>query len=348
VHLREALSRIANQGDLTGCLDYPVLMGSERHRLAGAAWVARSGVTADPGQIIVCNGAQQALFAALAAHARHGDAVATEQLNYPGVRRVAELLSLKLVGLQIDDEGIDPDSLAEACATQRIAALICTPGNHNPTTITMPLKRRRRLLEVAARHGVTVIEDDPYGPLLEGKPPCLFALSEGATVYVSSIAKAIAPGLRLGYLICGSPGATHRAAEIVHTTTWGTSSLIGDIMVVWTETGVVDRFIEHHLRCAEQRVLLARKVLAGADIRSSANSYHVWLKLPSDINVDDFTIHLRMRNVALTPGSWFSVDSTPVNAVRLSLGSAASLSQLETGLKRIAEVLQRGTVAPLL
>jgi DNA-binding transcriptional MocR family regulator len=350
VHLRDALTRILNHGALTAYLDYPVVMGGERQREAGASWVGRAGVKADADRIIVCNGAQQALFAAIAGHASPGDAIATEHLNYLGIRRIADFLRLPLVGLPIDAEGIEPDGFAEACARAPIALLVCTPGNHNPTTATMSLKRRRRILDIARRNGVTVIENDVHGPLLGGRIPSLFSLSEGATVYISSISKAIAPGLRLGYLVCGTPAAMNRCAEVVHTNTWGTAPLIGDIMSVWIETGVADRFIEHHLRCAHERVKLAHRILGGtrARLQSSPESYHLWLNLPPEIQMDDFVMNLRMRNVAVTPGTWFSIDGGPVNAVRLSLGSAASIDQLETGLRRIAEVLQGGIVAPLL
>lgn len=347
-HLRTALSRMIHSDALESCLDYPPLGGFERQRAAGADWVSRAGVSVNASRVIVCNGAQQALLAAMGAHAARGDVVATEELNYPSIRRVAEFLGLPLVGLPLDEEGIQPDAFAAACRKHSVRALVCTPGNHNPTTATMPLERRRLILEIAVRHGVTVIEDDVHGPLTGGKIPPLFTLSEGTTVYVSSISKAIAPGLRIGYLVCGSASASHRAAEIVHTSTWGAPPLVGDIVSHWIKTGVADRFIEHHLRCTEERVLLARKHLQGCDLRSSTNSYHLWLHLPPGVQSEDFTMNLRMRNVATTPGTWFSIDGAPVKAIRLSLGSAKSVEQLDTALRRIAEALQGRSLAPLI
>lgn len=348
VHLREALSRMVHDASLESCLDYPPLGGFERHRAAGADWVGRAGVKVDASRVIVCNGAQQALLAALAAHATRGDLVATEELNYPSIRRVAEFLGLSLLGLPLDNEGIEPEAFAAACARHNLRALVCTPCNHNPTTATMSHERRRRILEIALSHGVTVIEDDVHGPLAGGRIPPLFSLSGGSTVYVSSISKAIAPGLRIGYLICSSPETLHRCAEIVHTSTWGAPPLVGDIASHWIKTGVADRFIEHHLRCAEERVLLARRLLKGSNMRSFTNCYHVWLELPPGVQTDDFAMNLRMRNVATTPGTWFSIDGSPVKAIRLSLGSAKSVQQLEVGLRRIAEALQGGSHAPLI
>ena len=143
VHLREGLSRLLHDGELESCLDYPPLGGFERHRAAGAVWAARVGVKADADSLVVCNGAQQALLAALAAIAGRGGVVATEELNYPGIRRIAEFLGLSLVGLPLDADGLDPEAFAAACKKHNLSALVCTPCNHNPTTATMPVERRQ-------------------------------------------------------------------------------------------------------------------------------------------------------------------------------------------------------------
>lgn len=348
VHLREGLSRMVHDDGLESCLDYPPVGGFERHRAAGAAWAGRVGVKTDAGCVVVCNGAQQALLAALAALAGRGGVVATEELNYPGIRRIAEFLGLSLVGLPLDADGLDPEAFAAASKKHKLSALVCTPCNHNPTTATMPVERRRQILKTALSRGVAIIENDVHGPLSGGKIPTLFALSGGATVYVSSVSKAIAPGLRIGYLICNAPALSHRCAEIVHTSTWGAPPLVADLVSHWISAGVADRFIEHHLRCAEERVLLARKLLAGSQMRSATNCYHVWLELPPGVQTEDFAMNLRMRNVATTPGTWFSVAGSPVKAIRLSLGSAKSIEELEIGLGRIAEALQGRSPAPLI
>lgn len=348
VHLREGLSRLVHYDGLEGCLDYPPLGGFERHRAAGAAWAGRVGVKTDASSVVVCNGAQQALLAAMAAFAGRGAVVATEELNYPGIRRIAEFLGLSLVGLPLDADGLDPEAFAAACKKHNLSALVCTPCNHNPTTATMPIERRRQILKTALSRGVAIIENDVHGPLGGGRIPTLFALSEGATVYVSSVSKAIAPGLRIGYLICNSPALLHRCAEIVHTSTWGAPPLVGDLVSHWIDTGVADRFVEHHRRCAEERVLLARKLLAGSRMRSATNCYHVWLELPAGAQTEDFAMNLRMRNVATTPGTWFSIHGAPVKAIRLSLGSAKGIEELETGLRRIFEALQGRSPAPLI
>jgi DNA-binding transcriptional MocR family regulator len=113
-YMRASLARLQYDDELENCLDYPAPGGAERHRAAGANWVARAGVKADPDEVTVCNGAQQALLIALASHCVRGDAVATENLNYPGIRLAADFLGLKLVGLPLDDEGLCPDALSSA------------------------------------------------------------------------------------------------------------------------------------------------------------------------------------------------------------------------------------------
>lgn len=347
VHLRDALDRLQRQGDLIACLDYPQPGGDERHRAAGVSWMARAGVKCAPSDVTVCNGAQQALLVALATHCTRGDCVATEQLNSPGIRRIADFLGLQLHGLPLDNEGLDPDAFADACAKQTFRASICTPSNQNPTTSTMSVARRRRVLEIAAANNITVIEDDVQGPLLGGKLPTLYTLSGGATTYVSSLSKAVAPGLRFGLLISGVRGARHRFTQLVHTSTWGVSPIIGTIFSDWIERGVVDQFVEHHLRQAKERVRLARSVLKDARLRSSPTCYHAWLQPPPGIHMEDFTTSLRMRNVAATPGSWFSIDGSPVCGVRLNLGTESNLDKLHGDLVHIADIIDGGATAPL-
>lgn len=347
VHLRDALGRLQRQADLVACLDYPQPGGDERHRAAGVSWMARAGVKCTPSDVTVCNGAQQALLVALATHCSRGDCVATERLNSPGIRRIADFLGLHLYGLPLDEEGLEPDAFADACTKQAFRAVICTPSNQNPTTGTMSVERRRHILEIALANDITVIEDDVQGPLLGGKLPTLYTLSGGATTYVSSLSKAVAPGLRFGFLVSGVRGARHRFAQLVHTSTWGVSPLIGTIVSDWIERGVVDQFVEHHLRQAKERVTLARSVLKDASLRSSLTCYHAWLEPPSGMHVEDFTTSLRMRNVAATPGSWFSIDGSPVCGVRLNLGTESDLEKLRGDLVHVADIIDGGATAPL-
>ena len=120
-------------------------------------------VTAE--RIAICPGTQGALVAALTLLVRRGDTVCVEALAYPGFLALAAHLGIHLQPVAMDDDGLLPDSFEAACKAHRPKALYCTPTFHNPTTATIPLARRKRLIEIARRHDVAIIEDDAYGAL---------------------------------------------------------------------------------------------------------------------------------------------------------------------------------------
>src|SRR3546814_19887321 len=120
---------------------------------------------AGPGQVIVCNGAQEGLLTSLSAIARPRDTVVTEKLNYAGVRHIARSLDLNLRGVECDAQGMLPDALEVACQQENVAALLVTPTNHNPTNASMPLARRAAIVEIAGRVGTPLVAADAVGHL---------------------------------------------------------------------------------------------------------------------------------------------------------------------------------------
>ncbi|MFI4986592.1 MAG: PLP-dependent aminotransferase family protein [Alphaproteobacteria bacterium] len=338
--LSETLKTLARRGNLNTLLDYQAAPGKEHHRLAGAKWVAKVGVVASPDQVVICNGAQQALMAAMATLTKPGDVVATEALNYPGIRRLASLFHVRLKGLAIDEEGLVPDAFAEACAAQRIAALICTPTIHNPTATTLPIERRRKIVEIAAAHGVPIVENDTYGQLPEDGLPPLYALGQGGCYYIGGTSKSLVPGLRIAYLVAPDP-MVHRFADAVHATTWTTSSLVAEIAALWINDGTADAFIRWHRKEIATRQGLAAKYLGSLGYREHACSYHIWLPLAEPRRADEVVIQAQAAGVAISPGSVFAVEPQFIaQALRISLGAPLTLELLETGLKRLAAILE--------
>src|SRR3546814_20703536 len=106
---------------------------------------------AGPGQVIVCNGAQEGLLTSLSAIARPRDTVVTETLNYAGVRHIASSLDLNLRGVECDTQGMLPDPLDADCQQKNVPAILFTPTNHNPTHASMPLARHAAIVDTAGR-----------------------------------------------------------------------------------------------------------------------------------------------------------------------------------------------------
>ncbi|NUB15237.1 aminotransferase class I/II-fold pyridoxal phosphate-dependent enzyme [Azospirillum brasilense] len=193
-------------------LRYPDGADSPDDREAAVHWLRHRlpGLTAE--RVLVAPGTQAALLALLSALARPGDTVCAEALTYPGFRAAAAQLGLRVVGVPMDADGIDPDALRAALAEHRPKALYCIPTFHNPTTATMPEERRRAVAAALREHGVPVIEDGIYGPLPETAPPPLAAFAPELTYHVAGLAKCVSPALRIAYVAAPDARQARRVA----------------------------------------------------------------------------------------------------------------------------------------
>ncbi len=163
----------------------------------------RRAVWAAPDEVMITIGAQQALYLAIRLLVAPGTAVAMEEPGYPDSRHMVRLAGGQLHLLEVDREGAVPDARLAQC---QVALL--TPGHHCPTTAIMSAERRRAIQEATYHHGITVIEDDydadmfQEGPVI---PPLKSADNEGRVIYIGSLSKVVAPGLRLGYVVAAAP-----------------------------------------------------------------------------------------------------------------------------------------------
>lgn len=310
-----------------------------QQRNAGAKWVSLTGLDVAPNRIVVTNGAQQALMATFAVVTKPGDVVLTENLTYPGIRSLADLFRVQVKGLEIDDEGVVPESLEAACAAGPVAAIYLTPTIHNPTATTLPLRRRQEVARIVDHFNIPLIEDDAYGPLVGGNPPPIFSLTESDSYYVCSVSKAMAPGLRIGYLVAAARMTQH-LSNAIHTTTWSAPPINAEIVSSWIENGVAETIVESHRAESRRRLKLAKQILADYDTVIPEVGYHVWLRLPGEWRNADFVQAAHANGVAVSPSNVFSVDpSNELPAVRISLGLPQTLNLVEEGLVRLRDTL---------
>ena len=198
--MQAGIESVAGEG-LDLLLAYQDPGGAESDRAAGAQWLQPRlpGITAE--RIAVCPGTQGALVAVLALLARRGDTVRAEALAYPGFLALAAHQGIHVQPVAMDDDGLLPESFEAACKAHRPKALYCTPTFHNPTIATLPLARRRRLIEIARRHGVAIIEDDAYGALPRDPVAPLAALAPDCVYHIAGLSKCLSPALRIAYLV---------------------------------------------------------------------------------------------------------------------------------------------------
>jgi DNA-binding transcriptional MocR family regulator len=344
--LRRSLGAIAVDEGLMGrILGYQPEAGAMHHRAAGAHWLRRLGTSGDPARVMVTHGAQHAIAAVLRAIARPGDTVLTEALSYPGLIALAQSMRLQLIGVAIDNEGLEPAALDRAARTFRSRLLFCSPTLHNPTGATQSLARRHEIAEIARRRSLLVIEDAVHAVLCEQPPAALSTLLPDRSFLIASLSKAMAPGLRVGYLEAAQPWLDKVAASI-RTDLWMMAPLMAEIATRWIDDGDCERLMALQREAIQRRQVLARRLLAGQTMRMAPDFPHLWLELPVPWRAGTFMAALRQAGVLVRGPEHFAAGRIAMPpAVRISLNKPATLELLRNGLVRIRQCLRDRSAA---
>jgi DNA-binding transcriptional MocR family regulator len=320
-------------------LNYQEAGGAAPDRAAGAHWLARAFPSLSPERVLVCPGAQGALFAIAGQLAGPGDAICAGAMTYPGFRSLAAHQGWRLIPVTMDDEGLIPEAFNDACLLHQPKALYSTPTLHNPTTATMPAHRRAEIAAIARAHDVQIIEDDAYGKLpLQPPPPPLAAFAPERTYYVSSLAKCLSPALRVAYVVPPDARAASRLAGVLRATMSMTSPFTAALATRWIQDGTADAVLAAIRAEMNERQAIARTILPADLIRNHPESLHLWLRLPPPWTRGPFMNQLRAGGISVTSSDVFTLE-TPPEAVRLSLGLTNSLAELRRGLETIANLL---------
>lgn len=314
--------------------------GTGADRMAGMRWLSRRLPSLTAERVLVCPGAQGAMLAAMGLLAEPGDTVLAEALCYPGFRSLAAQLRLSVRPVAIDAEGLVPDDFDAACRRDRPKVLYCTPTLHNPTTATMSRARREAIAEVARRHGVPILEDDAYAPLLAEPLPPLAALAPELTYYVGGLAKSLAPALRIAYLATPDARTAARIMGAIRATAAMASPLTAALATAWIENGTADTVLLAIRDEARARQAIAASILPPDMVQTHQDAFHAWLLLSDPWTRQEFASRMRSTGIATVTSDAFALTRPP-EAVRLALGAAVSRATLAEGLRIIADLLQQ-------
>lgn len=327
-------------GDGLGLLmRYQEAGGSLRDKSAGATWLAPRLGAVGPERLLVCPGAQGALLALLGSLAGPGDTVCADGLAYPGFLAVADYLRIRVAGIEMDGDGLVPEAFEEACRQQAPRALYCNPTLHNPTTTTLPLARRERIVAIARRHRVPIIEDDAYGALPTDPVAPLAALAPDLVYHVAGLAKSVSPALRVAYVALPETARGTHLAGAVRATAGMASPLTAAVATSWIEDGTASSVLDAIRKESRQRQRIVADVLPAEYVRTDPQGFHVWLTLPGRWNRGDFAARLRSAGIGVVTSDAFSVSGPAREAVRLGLGAAPDQEALAASLRTVADLL---------
>lgn len=327
-------------GDIRGLLRYQPFGGGPDDRDAAVQWLARRGITASAERVLVCPGTHSvlnALFSLLVGNG--GGRICCDNITYPGVRALAALHGISLIGLAADRDGILPDAFEAACRDSQPAALYCNPTLQNPNTVTMPLARREALADIAARHRVPVIEDDPYGLLPESPPPSFFSLLPDLTWHVCGLSKTVGAGLRIAYLAVPDTRQLPRLSAILRAVSVMAPPLSMAIATEWIADGTADALVSFIREESRARQQLAAQALGPTSYLAAPEGFHLWLPLPEGWSRVSFATHLRSSGIGVVTSDAFLVGGPAVEAVRICLGGTASRAEVSHAMELVGAAL---------
>jgi DNA-binding transcriptional MocR family regulator len=331
----EALGR-----DLVYLMRYQGFGGVQADKDAALKWLSRRALTPQQDRLFIAPGAHPALLGILGIVAKAGDVVLSESLTYPGVRSIAAQLGLKLVGLEMDDDGIGPDAFADACRRYGPKALYLNPTLLNPTTHTVSASRRVEIVGIARRYNVQIVEDDPYG-LLPANGPAPFAeLAPELTWHVAGLAKCLGAGLRIAYVVVPDVRSGWLFASAVRTATVMASPVTIALATRWISDGTADALLAAVRQESRERQRLLTAIMPrGTTFRSDPEGFHFWLTLPESWTRSAFVGHTRSTGIGVVASDAFVTDGKPPEAVRVCLGGPADRATVRSALEFVAHAL---------
>ncbi len=311
-----------------------------------AAQMALSGIHVGPDEVLITNGCQQSLDLIHRILVRPGDEVAIENPTYPGAISVFCGNQTKYVSIPVGERGLDLDVLEDILAQRRPRLIYTVPSFHNPTGVTMDLAARRRLVELAARYRVPIIEDDIYGELrYDGAAlPPLKALDRyGLVIYINSFSKVGFPGLRVGWIAAPRIVIAHLNAAKQRCDLH--ASLLAQAAICdFTRHGLLAKHINRSRKAYAQRrdamlLALERYFPEEASWNKPEGGMAIWVKLPEAINASQLLLQASEQGVVFSPGEYFYACSPQAATMRLGF-TMAGPAQIEEAIKRLGAVIK--------
>lgn len=301
----------------------------------------------DFDDLIITSGGQQVVEITAKILSNEGDSVICETPSFIGALNAFRSYNVNLAGVRMDNEGMDLDALEDALkSSPRVKLIYTIPTFQNPAGVTMSLKRRERILELAEKYDVFILEDNPYFELRfrgDYVPPIKSLDNSGRVIYAGSYSKVLAPGIRLGY-VCAHRDIVSKMTVAKQVSDVHTNLFFMMLAAEYLKTRDIDAHISkirelYHVKsdlmCSEMDDKFNSKV----KFNRPEGGLFVWCSLPDGYDGMEFCRVCGESKVAAVPGSAFSVDEKLiVPTFRLNY-SLPTEEQIKTGIARMAKAL---------
>ena len=308
----------------------------------------RENINCNLDEITIVSGGQQAIEICAKLFLNEGDCVIAEEPSFVGALNAFRSYGAVIKGVKVDDDGMDTDALEKAIAENKNVKLIYTiPNFQNPSGITMSIEKRKRLLDIAVKNNIFVIEDNPYGELTftgEKLPTIKSMDTEGAVLYCGSFSKILAPGLRLGFLIAAK-NVTEKIVLGKQVSDVHTSLLPQLIALEYLKKYDLGEHIEklralYKKKCGVMLDAIEKYLPKEVKHTTPEGGLFVWCSMEG-IDALKIKDECMKKKVLIVPGNSFAADQSKVSCgFRLNFSSTPDDIMVE-GIKRLGEALKK-------
>jgi len=335
--LRREGGKILQYGSSDG---YPPLKSYLQARLR------RDGILVELDELLITNGCQQSLDLLRRALVASGEVVVCENPTYTGLWHVFDSPGVRLLGAPVGPEGMDLGFLAAILDQTKVKLILASPNFQNPTGRTMPLGARKRLLELATRFQVPVVEEDIYGVLRysgQELPPLKALDAAGHVIYLNSFSKVGFAGFRVGWI-----AASRRLIERLrwfkqradlHTNLPGQA-----VLEEFGRRGWLDKLIRRARKVYARKLEVLRRAAErhfpeAVTVVYPEGGMSVWVEWPAPLDAEELLVKARDRRVIFAPARYFYFQNPRHNAFRLCFTGLAD-DQIEKGISILGELLK--------
>ena len=310
----------------------------------------RQGLKIGMENLIITSASQQALDLIAKVFLDRGDYVICGLPSYLGGLNAFSLYGAKLQGITLDEDGMKPDELEETIITlkelgRKIKLIYVIPDFQNPSGITIPDSRRLKIIEIADKYDLLIVEDSPYREVrFEGKPQKLMKELDttGRVITLFTFSKIFAPGFRVGWVV-GHPEILDKLVMAKQTADLCTSPFVQKIIARYMEKGLLEKNLKKTIDLYRERrnqmITCFRKYMPeGVRWTEPQGGLFLFVTLPHQLDADEIFKKAIVKNVAFVAGSSFYCNNSGHNTMRINF-SFSNNTEIEEGVKRLSQVI---------
>lgn len=332
---------------------YTTPPGSQALRERIARRLSLQGHTLSADEIVITNGAMEAISLSLLSVAKAGDIIIVEKPAYYGNLNCIEALGMKVLEIPCEpDTGMDLQVLTEAMQQWPVTAMLLNPTFNNPMGFSMPVENRKQLLKLASKYHIPIIEDDTFGELYFGKArePSLKQLDQhDLVIHCSSLSKTLNSDIRIGWAVAG------RYYDQLTYMKYVSSLASPGVIQAAAADFLADNQYERHLRRVRRHYLQAKQQIIDAiyqhwpsevSLSQPAGGFLLWCRLPEGVDGDAIYRQAAEQGINIAPGSLFSCDGELRNHIRLNFATWEQSKEYRESIESLGHLIQQAMKSP--